>query len=212
MGENKKINYESIQHHIGSFEELKQKLTPETVETLMNGANDGNFWDDNNLQQSLEQDVALPMKIWTGFQKLIEILGLDKSSEWEVKDLVKEFDFLSQVVIRVDLPINVEARVVAIKKIRQAFSDIGVPLDIIKASIIMKLAYIGEAEVMEDFGINWQEQAPFTVGLKLNRSNPTVDAALKEDQAKRRKKLIENDPDLTTIFDEFYKNKKPSIH
>lgn len=93
MNERKKIDNESIQRHISSFEELKQKLTPEIVEAMMNGANDGNFWDNESLEQSLERDVTFPTKIWTGFNKLIEITEIAKSQNFENQQAIKEFDF-----------------------------------------------------------------------------------------------------------------------
>jgi hypothetical protein len=73
------LKQELIQRKISSFEELRHQMTPEAIEALMNGASDGNFWDQDNLQKSLEEDVAFPMKIWAGFSELIEVLGLNKS-------------------------------------------------------------------------------------------------------------------------------------
>ena len=212
MNKKEQIDQESVQRKISSFEELRHRMTPEAIEDLMNGATDGNFWNEENLRKSLEEDIAFPMKIWSGFDELIDILDLKKSEDPEAIDLIKEFDFLSQVVMRIDLPINVEARVSAVKKIREAFSKIGISSDILKASTIMKLAYLGEAEAMEGFGMDSKETIPFSVGIELNRSHPLVDEATRAEQEKRAKQLIESDPDLTRIFDEYYKDKKPSIN
>ena len=132
MNKREKPNQESIRQKIDSFEELRYKMTPEAIEALMNGATDGNFWDEENLSKSLEEDIAFPMKIWSGFDELIKILNLNKSEDPEAIDLVKEFEFLSQVVMRADLPINIEARVAAIKKIREAFSKIGISSENLK--------------------------------------------------------------------------------
>ncbi len=211
MNKREKIDFESIKFHIGTFEELKQKLTPETVEALMNGATDKNFWDDENLRKSLDEDITFPAKIWGGFKTLIEITGLDKSQDLEQKTAVEEFDFLSELVMRGDLPINVEAKVAAIKKIRDTFSDAGIPSDAFRGSILMKLAYIGEAETMELCKMDWRKTPPFSVGIELNRQHPFVNEVLKDEQEKREKQLIENDPDLSKIFDKFYKGKKPTI-
>ena len=212
MIKKEKPDIESIQQKISSFEELRHRMTPETIEALMNGATDGNFWDEYNLRKSLEGDTTFPMKIWTGFSELIEILDLKNSEDPKAVDLIKEFDFLSQVVMRVDLPINIEARVTAVKKIREEFGKIGISADTLRASTIMKLAYLGEAEAMEEFGMNSKQIIPFSVGIELNQSHPMVDQVLKEEQEKRAKQLVESDPDLTKIFDEYYKGKKPSIN
>lgn len=212
MNKKEKPGQESIQRRIDSFEELRHKMTPEAIEVLMNGTTDGNFWDEESLSKSLEEDITFPMKIWSGFNELIKILGLNKSEDPEVIDLVKEFEFLSQVVMRVDLQINMEARITAIKKLREAFSKIGISSENLKASTIMKLAYLGEAEAMEGFGVDLKQTTPFSVGLKLNRSHPMVDEMLKEEQEKRAKQFAESDPDLTRIFDEYYKGKKPLIN
>lgn len=212
MSKREKIDFESIKFHIGTFEELKQKLTPETVEAMMNGATDKNFWDNENLRKSLDEDIAFPAKIWGGFKTLIEITGLDKSQEWEDKDTIREFEFLSELVMRTDLQINPEAKIAAIKRIREEFSDAGIPLDALRGSIIMKLAYIGEAETMELYKIDWRKTPPFSVSFEVNREHPLVNEILKKEQEERTKKLIEDDPDLSRIFDEFYKGKKPTIH
>lgn len=212
MNKREKLDQESVKRKIDSFEELRHKMTPETIKVLMNGVADGNFWDKENLGKNLEEDITFPMKIWTGFGELIEILGLNKSEDPEAINLVKEFEFLSQVVMRVDLPINVEARVASIQKIREAFSEIGISSESLKASTIMKLAYLGEAEAMEGFGMDSKHTTPFSVGLGLNRSHPMIDEVLKEEQEKRAKQFVENDPDLVRIFDDYYKGKKPSIN
>lgn len=212
MIKKEKPGFESVQQKISSFEELRHKMTPEVIEALMNGATDGNFWDKDNLRKSLEEDITFPMKIWTGFDELVEILDLKSSEDPEAIDLVREFDFLSQVVMRVDLSINIEARIAAIKKIRESFEKIGISPDVLKASTMMKLAYLGEAEVSEALGLDFKENVPFSVGIELNRSHPFVEKVLKEEQEKRAKKLVESDPDLTRIFDEYYKGKKPSIN
>jgi hypothetical protein len=114
--------------------------------------------------------------------------------------------------MRVDLPINVEARIAAIKKMRDVFGKIGISSDNLRASTIMKLAYLGEAEAMEGFGMDSKQTTPFSVGLKLNREHPMVNEVLKEEQEKRAKHFVESDPDLIRIFDEYYKDKKPSIN
>ena len=212
MNKKEQIDQESIQRKISSFEELRHRMTPEAIEDLMNGATDGNFWNEENLRKSLEEDIAFPMKIWSGFDELIDILDLKKSEDPEAIDLIKEFDFLSQVVMRVDLPINVEARISAVKKIREVFSKIGISSDTLRASTIMKLAYLGEAEDMEWFGMDSKETTPFSVGLELNRSHPLVDEVMREEQEKRAKQFVDSDPDLTRIFDEYYKDKKPSVN
>lgn len=113
--------------------------------------------------------------------------------------------------MRSDLPINLEAKVAAIKKIREVFSDLGIPPDALKGSTVMKLAYLSEAETMEMFRVDWRKDPPFSVGLRLNRENPIVDEVLRKKQEERAKRLIENDPDLTRIFEEYYKGKKPPI-
>lgn len=204
-----KINYESIQFYISTFEESKQRLTPEIIEEMMNGATDKNFWDNENLQQSLEYDIAFAAKIWGGFHKLIEITGLAESKDWKDQYTVEEFNFLSELAMRGDLPINFEAKAAAIKKIKEIFSNIGVPPDILRGSVIMKLAYIGEAEAMEIYGIDWRKEPPFTFSIKLIPEHPLVDEVLKKEQEEKIKWLIENDPDK--IFDEFYKGKKPLV-
>lgn len=212
MNKKEKLHQESVQLRIDTFEEWRHRMSPEAIEALMNGATDGNFWDEDNLKRSLEEDITFPMKIWSGFDELIKILDLNKSEDPEAIDLVKEFDFLSQVVMRMDLPINMEARVAAIKKLRDVFGKIGISSENLKASIIMKLAYLAEAEAMEGFGMDSKQTTPFSVGIELNRSHTMVSEALREEQEKRAKQLVENDPDLTKIFDEYYKGKKPSIN
>lgn len=211
MSEREKKDYESIQRHISSFEELKQKLTPETVEAMMNGATDKNFWDNESLRRSLEDDITFPAKIWAGFQKLIEITHLAESQDDKHQDAVEEFDFLSELVMRIDLSINPEAKAAAIKKIKETFSNVGIPADALKGSVIMKLAYINEAEAMEMCNIDWRKELPFTFGIKLDREHPLVQEVLKKEQEERTRRLIEDDPDLNRIFDEFYKGKEPPI-
>ena len=93
MIKKEKPGFESVQQKISSFEELRHKMTPEVIEALMNGATDGNFWDKDNLRKSLEEDITFPMKIWTGFDELVEILDLKSSEDPEAIDLVREFDF-----------------------------------------------------------------------------------------------------------------------
>lgn len=46
----------------------------------------------------------------------------------------------------------------------------------------MRLAYLGEAETMEEFGMDSKQIIPFSVGLELNRSHPMKDEILKEEQ------------------------------
>lgn len=207
-----KINYESIRFHISTFEESKQRLTPETVGAMMNGATDENFWDDESLRRSLEDDITFPAKIWAGFHKLIEITGLAESQDDKYQDAVDEFDFLSEFTMRIDLSTSLKAKVVAVKKIKETFSNIGIPVDALRGSVIMKLAYIAEVEAMEIYNIDWRKEPPFTFGIKLDREHPLVQEVLKKEQEERTRRLIEDDPNLNRIFDEFYKGKEPSIN
>lgn len=157
----KLIDYESAKRYIDSFEESKQKFTPEIIDAMMNGVADENFWNDKNLRQSLEDDIAFSMKVWSGFSELSEIAGFKQSKDWERERVTEELIFLCAIASRTDLPINIEARVAALKKMRDVFSDLGFPDDVLKGSVIMKLAYIGEAEAMEKFEMDWRKTPLF---------------------------------------------------
>lgn len=110
-----------INKRIRDFEEIKEQITPEVIKEMMNGQSNEEFWVKEFLVESLEKDIAFGNKIWTGFNEIIDIAKIKKSEEWEDRKLVEEFDFLSELIIRADLPINTELRVAAVLKIKENF-------------------------------------------------------------------------------------------
>lgn len=116
--------------------------------------------------------------------------------------------------MRADLPISPELRVAAVRKIKQEFVKRGFPEKALGGTNLMKLAYVGEAEVMEKYGIDWKKSPPFTFALKLNPKHPMVKEVLAEEQKAEHElsaAAIKNDTDLAKIFEAFYKGKKPPV-
>ena len=73
----------------------------------------------------------------------------------------------------------------------------------------MKLAF-GRGRSFGSVGSGFQRKCAISVGIELNRSHPFVEKVLKKNK-KKSQKLVESDPDLTRIFDEYYKGKNPQL-
>ena len=204
----------SIGDRIDDFEALKGQITPEVLRGMMNGYSDEQFWTDECLSDSAENDKAFGVKIWTALDEILQHAGIKNSEKPEDRELVEEFNFLSQLLMRGDLPISPELRVAAVRKIKRDFTKRGFPEEALSGTNLMKLAYIGEAETMEQCGLDWKKQPPFTFELRLNTEHPIVQEVLAEEKAREHQlsaAAIKNDPDLTKIFERFYKGKKPPL-
>ncbi|MDP1688605.1 MAG: hypothetical protein Q8L47_00540 [bacterium] len=203
-----------LEVRIQKFEDINNRITPEVLKEMMNGYDDDVFWHQESLGNSVENDITFGTKIWTAFNEIIEVAKIKDSPEWELQQLVVEFAFLSQLTMRVDLPIDLKLRVAAILKIKEDFIEAGFKEETLRGSNLMKLAYIGEAEAMERLGMDWNESPPFTAGLQLDHDSPEVQKILEEKKATQgispAEHAIKSDPDLEKIFDEFYRGKKPS--
>ncbi len=206
-------SHQSIEERVRRFEAVKEEITPEVIKGMMNGFSNEQFWVEEYLEESFGNDISFGAKIWSGFSEILETAKIKLSEEAEDMALVKEFDFLSMIAMRGDLPIDNKLKVAAALKIREEFAKHGFSRESLSGSNIMKLAYIGEAEAMELYGMDWREQKPFSFRLELNRDNPAVKAILEEAAKKQHlaDSAIQNDPDLEKLFREFYQDKKPPI-
>lgn len=205
---------ESVRGRIGDFETLKRQITREVLEAMMNGYSDEQFWTDECLSVGVKDDRAFGTKIWAAFDEIIQHAGIKNSEKLEDRELVEEFSFLSQILMRADLPISPELKIAAVRKIKQDFIKRGFSEEVLSGANLMKLAYIGEAEVMEKYGLDWRIQQPFTFELRLNPEHPTVQEVLAEEQTAEHElsaAAIKNDSDLAKIFAEYYKGKKPPV-
>ena len=191
-------SHQSIEERVRRFEAVKEEITPEVIKGMMNGFSNEQFWVEEYLEESFGNDISFGAKIWSGFSEILETAKIKLSEEAEDMALVKEFDFLSMIAMRGDLPID---------------NKLSFSRESLSGSNIMKLAYIGEAEAMELYGMDWREQKPFSFRLELNRDNPAVKAILEEAAKKQHlaDSAIQNDPDLEKLFREFYQDKKPPI-
>jgi len=202
-----------IDERIRRFESVKEEITPEILKEMMNGHSNEQFWAEECLEDSFERDVTFGAKIWSGFSEILETAKIKFSEEAEDVALVKEFNFLSELAMRADLPIDNKLKATAVLKIRENFVKHGFNRDSLSGSNIMKLAFIGEAEAMELYRMDWREKRPFSFSLELNRENPEVKAILEEVAKKQHlaDSVIQGDPDLEKLFKDFYQDKKPPI-
>ncbi|MDO8522844.1 MAG: hypothetical protein Q7S12_00965 [bacterium] len=201
-----------VEERISHFEDVKEQITPAVLEALMNGYNNEQFWAEEYLEDSFERDIAFGAKIWGGFAEILETAQIVSSEVPEDLTLVGEFNFLSELAMRADLPIDSKLRATAVLKIKEAFVKRGFKNETLSGSNIMKLAYIGEAEIMELCGIDWRGSKPFSFSLGLNLEHREVKKALAD--ARQEGHLadlaIKSDSDLEKIFSEFYEGKEPT--
>lgn len=80
---NKSPEGESASGRIGDFEALKGQITPEVLRVMMNGYSDEQFWTEECLRDSVENDGAFGVKIWTAFDEILQHAGIKNSEKPE---------------------------------------------------------------------------------------------------------------------------------
>ena len=198
---NNNMNFEK---ELPKFKKPGEDVIPEEVKVKLENISDEIFWTPENLRKEFENDITFGVKMWGGLLSLLESENLQISPE-----IRSEFDKLADIIIS-DKIYNPRQQTEALLRLREWMKSQGFNLSHLSAKEIIKMAYLGEAEVMQKVGIDPLKNPPFSFSIGLNKEHPIVKEVLKKewgDKTKRGEEILERackeSPSLKAKLEEF---------
>ncbi|OHA07459.1 MAG: hypothetical protein A2934_02400 [Candidatus Sungbacteria bacterium RIFCSPLOWO2_01_FULL_47_10] len=195
---------ESDQENFG--QEKKPYAIPEEILADIDGIRE----DCEHMEERFRDDTGFGAKLQIGFGMILEKRGIRE----------RYSEFLSRVE-----PLNLKSYSPAeqareFEKIKKWFlNTFAVSPRDVTVGELLRNAYIGEAEILEEMGIDTKKNPPFSLTIGLNEEHPMVQEAREKMESPEKKearaggevieKLIESTPSLKRKMMEFEEGMRP---